>query len=108
MRGSPQVKLNIGSFVKDVRLKVPLLVLAQQPAPTVEEPFFTEPPPFWSPSEVAPPQGIAVPSAPPLPPELLQPDAPFWARSVSHAGAGVQQTAAAAVAGAQAAAYPVV
>lgn len=74
----------VGSFVKDVNLKVPLAVLAPQPAPTPEAPFYTEPPPFWSPSEVAAPQGIAVPSAPPLPPELLQPGGwRGWARAAA-------------------------
>lgn len=109
-----RVELNIGSFVKDVRLKVgrgvvwwcgpagaetsgaasrldasrpphptththtvqvPLIVMAPQPVPTAEAPFFTEPPPFWSPTETLAPQGIDVPSAPPLPAELLQPGA---------------------------------
>lgn len=93
-----KVKLNIGSFVKDVRLKVPIVVLAPQPAPTPEEPFFSEPPPFWHPSVVTPPQAIAVPSAPPLPPELLQPNAPFWARTLSNTGADKQAAAAASAA----------
>ncbi|KAI7836892.1 hypothetical protein COHA_009224 [Chlorella ohadii] len=111
-----KVKLNIGSFVKDVRLKVPIVVLAPQPAPTPEEPFFSEPPPFWHPSVVSTPQAIDVPSAPPLPPELLQPNAPFWARTLSNSGADGKSAAAAAAAAASVAAaaasngtkYPVV
>lgn len=34
---------------------MPLIVLAPQPLPTVEEPFFSEAPPYWNPSVVAPP-----------------------------------------------------
>lgn len=79
-----KVKMNIGSCVKDIKLKVPLVVLAPQPAATEEEPFFDKPPPFWSPTEVRPPEAMAVPSALPPPAELLQPDAPFWARSTSN------------------------
>ena len=78
--------------------QVPIVVLAPQPAPTPEEPFFSEPPPFWHPSVVTPPQAIAVPSAPPLPPELLQPNAPFWARTLSNTGADKQAAAAASAA----------
>ncbi|KAL4421523.1 hypothetical protein ABPG75_010814 [Micractinium tetrahymenae] len=70
---SVKVKMKIGSFVKDIKLKVPLVVLAPQPQPTAEAPFYEERPPWWSPSEVQPPVGIQVPSAPALPPELLKP-----------------------------------
>jgi hypothetical protein len=90
-----KVKLNIGRFVKDVRLKVPIVVLAPQPAEAL---FFTEPPAYWHPSVVTPPQAIDVPSAPPLPPELLQPNAPFWARTLSNTGDDKQAAAAAATA----------
>lgn len=81
-----KVKMKIGSFVKDIKLKVPLVVLAPQPQPTPEAPFYEERPPWWTPSEVQPPVGIPVPSAPALPPELLKPDAPFWQRSLSGSG----------------------
>ncbi|KAL4449547.1 hypothetical protein ABPG77_007191 [Micractinium sp. CCAP 211/92] len=81
-----KVKMKVGSFVKDIRLKVPLVVLAPQPQPTPEAPFYEERPPWWSPTEVQPPVGIQVPSAPALPPELLRPDAPFWQRSLSGSG----------------------
>lgn len=57
------------------RLQVPLVVLAPQPQPTPEAPFYEERPPWWTPSEVQPPVGIPVPSAPALPPELLKPGA---------------------------------
>ncbi len=57
------------------RMQVPIIVLAPQPVATAEEPFYTEPPPFWQPTEVvtARPEAITVPSAPELPSELLQP-----------------------------------
>ena len=88
-------------------LQVPIVILAPQPAPTPEAPFFSEPPPFWNPSVVSQPHAIDVPSAPPLPSELLQPDAPFWARSVSHSGGGAMAAAAGqAVAAAGGAAAP--
>ncbi|PSC67548.1 hypothetical protein C2E20_8781 [Micractinium conductrix] len=69
-------------------IEMPLIVLAPQPLPTVEEPFFSEAPPYWNPSVVAPPVGIAVPEAPALPPELLKPDAPFWLHSTSRSSHG--------------------
>jgi hypothetical protein len=55
--------------------QVPLVVLAPQPEATQEEPFFSEAPPFWSPAAAAAVEAIDVPSAPPLPPELLRPGA---------------------------------
>ena len=82
--------------------QVPIVVLAPQPVPTQEEPFYQEPPPFWHPSVVTSPQAIDVPSAPPLPPELLQPNAPFWTRTLSNTskdGSAAAAAAAAAVVG---------
>ena len=52
-----------------------MIVTAPQPQATEEAPFFSEPPPFWKPSEIQPPEGISVPTAPELPAELLKPGA---------------------------------
>jgi len=75
-------------------VQVPLIVLAPQPHPTPDEPFYSEPPPYWSPSVVAPPEAINVPSAPPLPAELLQPGG-----SVGGSGVGRQAGGPRAVGG---------
>ena len=56
-------------------LQVPLVVLAPQPVPTAEAPFYSAPPAFWSaPTVMGVPTAINLgPSAPPLAPELLKP-----------------------------------
>ncbi|EFN59763.1 hypothetical protein CHLNCDRAFT_133415 [Chlorella variabilis] len=81
-----KVSLKFSGMVRELKMKVPIIVAAPQPIPTTEEPFYREVPPFWSPSVVASGvEAINVPSAPPLPQELLQPDGPFWSRARSNA-----------------------
>lgn len=63
------------------------MVLAPQPQPTPEAPFYEERPSWWNPAVVEPPVGIPVPSAPELPPELLKPGAREVAAWQDTAGA---------------------
>ncbi|GAB4822501.1 hypothetical protein N2152v2_009547 [Parachlorella kessleri] len=86
-----KVVLKGGWCVSDLKLKTPVVVHPPQRQGAV---FYTQPPPEWQPSKIYDPVAIKVPSAPPLPPDALSPQSPFWQKAMSigsHSNGGQQQ-----------------
>ncbi|GAB4822500.1 hypothetical protein N2152v2_009546 [Parachlorella kessleri] len=85
-----EVVLKGGRCVSDLKMMTPVIIHPPQPQDAV---FFAQPPPEWQPSKIYDPVAIEVPSAPPLPPDALSPQSPFWQKAMTFKGhsSGSQQ-----------------